>query len=136
MNGVPVNQPVTIPWIARSRRATLNFAIGPWPTGVYFVKLTANDGRVGYAPFTVRPTTLGSTSRIAVVIPTNTWQAYNFRDADGNGWGDTWYARAREPSAYRVSPQPPVLISEVVGLPRVRRDHDGDASSRAWSAGQ
>jgi hypothetical protein len=29
MNGVPVNQPVTIPWSARSRRATLNFAIGP-----------------------------------------------------------------------------------------------------------
>ena len=98
MNGVPVNQPVTIPWAARSRRATLNFAIGPWPTGVYFVKLTANDGRVGYAPFTVRPTTFGSTSRIAVVIPTNTWQAYNFRDSDGNGWGDTWYAKgARAP---------------------------------------
>ena len=33
MNGVPVNQPVTIPWAARSRRATLNFAIGPWPDG-------------------------------------------------------------------------------------------------------
>ena len=33
MNGVAVNQPVTIPWIARHRRATLNFAIGPWPTG-------------------------------------------------------------------------------------------------------
>jgi hypothetical protein len=29
-------------------------------------------------------------------MPTNTWQAYNFRDADGNGWGDTWYARGRE----------------------------------------
>ena len=26
------------------------------------------------------------------VLPTNTWQAYNFWDADGNGWGDTWYA--------------------------------------------
>jgi hypothetical protein len=99
MNGVPVNQPVTIPWTARNHRATLNFAIGPWPTGVYFVKLTANDGRIGYAPFTVRPTTLGSTSRIAVVIPTNTWQAYNFRDADGNGWGDTWYAKGAQSTA-------------------------------------
>jgi hypothetical protein len=99
MNGVPVNQPVTIPWAARSRRATLNFAIGPWPTGVYFVKLTANDGRIGFAPFTIRPTTFGSTSRIAVVIPTNTWQAYNFRDADGNGWGDTWYAKGAQSTA-------------------------------------
>ena len=99
MNGVPVNEPVTIPWSARSRRATLNFAIGPWPTGVYFVKLTANDGRIGYAPFVVRPTVLGATSRIAVVMPTNTWQAYNFRDADGNGWGDTWYAKGAQSTA-------------------------------------
>ena len=99
MNGVPVNQPVTIPWSARHRRATLNFAIGPWPTGVYFVKLTANDGRIGYAPFIVRPTVLGETSRVAVVMPTNTWQAYNFRDADGNGWGDTWYAKGAQSTA-------------------------------------
>jgi hypothetical protein len=99
MNGVPVTQPVTIPWAARHRRATLNFAIGPWPTGVYFVKLTASDGRIGYAPFTIRPTTLGTISRVAVVIPTNTWQAYNFRDADGNGWGDTWYAKGAQSTA-------------------------------------
>ena len=39
MNGVPVDQPVTIEWKARHRRATLNRALGPWPTGVYFVKL-------------------------------------------------------------------------------------------------
>jgi hypothetical protein len=99
MNGVAVSQPVTIPWKARHRRATLNFAIGPWATGVYFVKLTANDGRIGYAPFVVRPTTFGATSRIAVVMPTNTWQAYNFRDADGNGWGDTWYAKGAQSTA-------------------------------------
>jgi hypothetical protein len=35
-------------------------------------------------------------SRVAVVMPTNTWQAYNFRDADGNGWGDTWYAKGAQ----------------------------------------
>jgi hypothetical protein len=96
MNGVAVTPPVTIEWKARHRRATLNFAIGPWPTGVYFVKLTANDGRIGFAPFVVRPTTLGESSRIAAVMPTNTWQAYNFRDADGNGWGDTWYAKGAQ----------------------------------------
>ena len=99
MHGVPVNQPVTIPWVARHRRATLNFAVGPWATGVYFVKLTANDGRVGYAPFVVRPTTLGERSRVAVVMPTNTWQAYSFRDGDGNGWGDTWYAKGAQSTA-------------------------------------
>jgi hypothetical protein len=28
-----------------------------------------------------------------VAIPTSTWGAYNFYDADRDGWGDTWYAR-------------------------------------------
>jgi hypothetical protein len=99
MHGVPVNQPVTITWVARHRRATLNFAIGPWPTGVYFVKLTSPDGRIGYAPFVVRPTVLGEQSRVAVVMPTNTWQAYNFRDEDADGWGDTWYAKGAQSTA-------------------------------------
>ena len=30
---------------------------------------------------------------MAVVLPTLTWQAYNFRDDDGDGKPDTWYAR-------------------------------------------
>jgi len=30
--------------------------------------------------------------RVAVVMPTNTWSAYNFWDQDGDGIGDTWYA--------------------------------------------
>src|SRR5687768_12169932 len=99
MHGVPVNQPVTIVWSARHRRATLNFAVGPWPTGVYFVRLTAGDGRMGYAPFVVRPTVLGERSHVAVVMPTNTSQASNFRARDGNGWGDTWYAKGAQSTA-------------------------------------
>ena len=95
MNGVAVDEPVTIPWTARNGRSTLSFGIAPWASGLYFVKLVADDGRIGYAPFVVRPTVLG-TSRVAVVMPTNTWQAYNFRDADGNGWGDTWYAKGAQ----------------------------------------
>ena len=99
MIGAPVSKEVTIAWQARHRAATLNWAIGPWGSGVYYVRITANDGRIGYAPFVVRPETLGATSRIAVVIPTNTWQAYNFRDSDGNGWGDTWYAKGAQSTA-------------------------------------
>ena len=30
--------------------------------------------------------------RIAVVLPTTTWQAYNFYDRNGDGFGDTWYS--------------------------------------------
>ena len=60
---------------------------GDWPSGLYFLRLTASDGRVGYAPFVVRRR--GPPSRVAVVLSTNTWQAYNFWDANGDGWGDT-----------------------------------------------
>jgi len=65
--------------------------VGNWPTGLYFAQLTAPGGRIGYAPFVVTPKRLGQ-HRVAVVMPTRTWQAYNFRDDDGDGKGDTWYA--------------------------------------------
>jgi hypothetical protein len=62
-----------------------------WRTGLYYAELTAPGGRIGYAPFVLAPRRLGE-HRIAVVLPTQTWQAYNFRDDDGNGTADTWYA--------------------------------------------
>jgi hypothetical protein len=37
--------------------------------------------------------------RVAVVLPTFTWQAYNFRDDDGDGDSDTWYGNWRSRSA-------------------------------------
>jgi len=95
MNGVPVTDPVNVGWSSLDRPGTISVPIGVWPSGVYFAKLTADDGRVGFAPFVVRPAQLGST-RVAVIIPTNTWQAYNFRDVNGNGWGDTWYAKGAQ----------------------------------------
>jgi hypothetical protein len=63
---------------------------GDWPSGLYFLRVSASDGRVGYAPFIVKPHTLGS-HRVAVVLATQTWQAYNFADENGDGWGDSWY---------------------------------------------
>lgn len=92
MNGVPVGAPTTLPWLGkRDAPSAVRLRIPALETGVYFARLTAPDGRVGYAPFVVRPPFLG-TRRVAVVLPTNTWQAYNFTDEDGDGWGDTWYA--------------------------------------------
>jgi hypothetical protein len=76
----------------RSRQRTVTVRIPDVPSGLYYAELTGPDGRVGYAPFVVRPALLGATSRILVVLPTNTWEAYNFQDADGDGYGDTWYA--------------------------------------------
>jgi N,N-dimethylformamidase beta subunit-like, C-terminal len=79
-------------WIGRVRPGrVVRLRIGHRPSGVYFAQLTASGSRVGYAPFVLRPSRLGE-HRVAVVMPTMTWQAYNFRDDDGNGSPDTWYA--------------------------------------------
>lgn len=95
MNGVPVTDPANVGWSSVDRPGMISVPIGAWPSGVYFAKLTADDGRIGFAPFVLRPAQLGAT-RVAVIIPTNTWQAYNFRDENGNGWGDTWYAKGSQ----------------------------------------
>jgi N,N-dimethylformamidase beta subunit-like, C-terminal len=94
MAGVDVGfQPVELDWRAhRDEPFGVDVRIGNWPSGLYYVELRSADGRVGFAPFVVRPSALGASSRIAVVLPTNSWQAYNFYDENGDGWGDTWYA--------------------------------------------
>ena len=47
----------------RDRPALLRVVrAGDWPSGLYFVRATARDGRVGYAPFIVRPRRLGTTA--------------------------------------------------------------------------
>ena len=92
MNGIPVSDPLVLPWQRwRNGPHRVRLRIPALQSGLYFAQLTAADGRVGYAPFVVRQPRLG-TNRVAVVMPTKTWQAYNFRDEDGDGWGDTWYA--------------------------------------------
>lgn len=97
LNGIEVTEPVTIDWSRhRSARSGIRVRVGDWPTGLYYARLQADDGRVGFAPFVVRPGIPGRV-RVAVVLPTNTWAAYNFRDADGDGWGDTWYAGGDPP---------------------------------------
>jgi len=95
--GEAMTAPVRIDWRSHRYAPTRVRLVraGDWPSGLYFLRLIASDGRIGYAPFIVRPRVLGATARVAVVLSTNTWQAYNFRDADGDGWGDSWYVSAR-----------------------------------------
>jgi hypothetical protein len=93
MNGVPVTRER---WLGRvSGRRGVTVEIGNWESGLYFARLRAADGRIGFAPFVVAPRHVGR-HRVAVVLPTLTWQAYNFRDDDGDGRPDTWYAGKRE----------------------------------------
>jgi hypothetical protein len=72
-----------------------------WESGFYFARLTGAGGKVGYAPFVVRPRRLGE-HRVAVVLPTLTWQAYNFRDDDGDGDEDTWYSDPARETTVRI----------------------------------
>jgi hypothetical protein len=91
VEGAAVSEPVQIHQGHRDRPRRVQVWIGNWPSGLYLARLTTPDGRSTYAPVVVRPRHLG-TRRVAVVLPTYTWQAYNFRDANRDGYGDTWYA--------------------------------------------
>lgn len=97
MTGAPMGEPVRLDWTGkRSTRRAVRVQTGDWPTGLYVARLEAEDGRVGFAPFVLRPHELGR-AQVAAILPTNTWQAYNFYDSDGDGWGDTWYAGGTPP---------------------------------------
>ena len=90
--GVAVGPAVRFDWQRRgsaTRYVQINHA-GVAASGLYFLRVTTGDGRVGYAPLILRPRKLGE-HKVAVVFSTNTWQARNLLDANGDGWGDSWY---------------------------------------------
>jgi N,N-dimethylformamidase beta subunit-like, C-terminal len=99
MRGVPVTKRTSAHVVEGAVSVRTPFGA----SGLYFAKLTAPDGKVGYAPFVLRPRVLGRV-RVLVVLPTNTWEAYNLRDVDGNGVGDTWYANSSIPSVDLTRP--------------------------------
>ncbi len=55
-------------------------------------------------------------NRVAVVLATNTWQAYNHQDVDGDGTGDTWYGGRPDPGR-----GPPTAPREPRGPDHVRQ---------------
>jgi hypothetical protein len=126
-SGTAVTGSIRVDWRAH-RDAPAELAVaraGNWRSGLYFLRLQADDGRVGYAPFVVRPRRLGE-HRVAVVLATYTWQAYNFDDEDGDGWGDSWYVTGNQ---HRVALDRPFLD---FGLPF--RFHDWDLTFLSWLA--
>ena len=88
MEGVPVAAPRRFATLRSG--GSIRVPVGDWPSGLYFARITTQD-RLGFAPFVVAPRRLGE-HRVAVVLPTRTWQAYTFRDDNGDGHGDPWYA--------------------------------------------
>jgi hypothetical protein len=101
LSGVPVTSELAIGDLQGGD--VIETRLGLWDSGLYFARLRAVDGRVGFAPFVVRPAVLGR-NRVAVVLPTLTWQAYNVRDDDHDGVGDTWYASWRTRKARLARP--------------------------------
>ena len=101
--GKPWAPPISFGWNVRGRSGDLSVRIGPWPSGLYFARFATRKGVVTYAPFIVRPSVPG-TVRVAVILPTNTWAAYNFWDANQDGVGDTWYADQSRSSASLLRP--------------------------------
>ena len=78
-------------WIGNVRRGrVIRVAVGDWPEGLYYAMLSGSGDKIGYAPFVLRPRRLGE-HPVAVVLPTMTWQAYNFHDDNGDRIPDTWY---------------------------------------------
>jgi hypothetical protein len=124
-NAVAITPTVRLDW-RKNRNAPHLVQVGGsanWVSGLYFLRATTKDGHVAYAPLILRPRRLGE-HRIAVVLPTNTWQAYNFRDGDGDGWGDSWYigGATRSIDLRRPYVEP--------GLPY--RFHDWSATIATW----
>jgi N,N-dimethylformamidase beta subunit-like protein len=75
----------------RTGENIIHVRLGAWSSGLYFARLTLRTPkRAEFAPFVLRPEVWGR-SRVAIVLPTYSWQAYNFYDANADGKGDSWY---------------------------------------------
>jgi len=91
MRGIPVGAPKRIDLAGRQGRPTsVPVTLAAPSSGLYAARLDGPSGHVGFAPLVVRPP--APAQRIAVVLPTTTWQAYNYYDRNGDGFGDTWYS--------------------------------------------
>jgi hypothetical protein len=99
LQGAPVSVERTFAHPASS----LQIELGAWPGGFYYARVDTPGRGTWYAPFVLRPKRLGE-HRVLVVLPTNTWQAYNFED------GNSWYLHA---SVQRIDLSRPYLNAGV-----------------------
>jgi N,N-dimethylformamidase beta subunit-like, C-terminal len=79
-HGPAVGRARTVAW--RPGAGNVWLRIGRWPSGIYFARVRTPRHEV-VAPVVVRPARLDR-AKVAVIVPTFTWQAYNLRH--GNSW--------------------------------------------------
>jgi hypothetical protein len=90
LDGPDVAEPQKYAWDAnRDNAVSVPIAIGDWKPGVYFAAVSNDAGGVGYAPLIVKAPQ--PASRVAVLMPDQTWFAYDFYDGDHDGFPDSWY---------------------------------------------
>jgi len=92
MNGVQIGEPQRIDLRGardRPKQVTVDLP-RDLVSGVHCARLEGPSGHLGFAPLVIRPEV--PVHRTAVVLPTTSWQAYNFYDENGDGFGGTWYA--------------------------------------------
>jgi hypothetical protein len=103
LDGPDVIPPQHFDWEAnRDHAVTLPVTIGDWKPGVYFAVVSNDAGNVGYAPLLVRAPK--PTARVAVLIPGQTWYAYDFYDDDRDGFPNSWYYTGGSDIATLVRP--------------------------------
>jgi hypothetical protein len=107
LQGAPVSSSQTV----QTGVKNVALRIGDWPSGLYYAQVTTPGRGNWFAPFIVRPRQLGE-HRVLVVLPTNTWQAYNFED------GDSWY---ENPNVHTVDLTRPFIDG---GVPPHYRGYD------------
>jgi hypothetical protein len=110
-SGLLQGQPVAPAVSVERPGGTLGLKIGDWPSGLYYAKVVTPNRGFWYAPFVLRPRRLG-TSDVLVVLPTNTWQAYNFEG------GDSWYEHS---NVHRIDLARPFIAG---GVPPRYGDYD------------
>jgi len=81
-----------VDWRAPPRDAPaqiqFRFRPGDWPSGLYFLRITASDGRLGYAPAHRSAAAFSASIAVPFVLrDPRRGRAYNFTDANGDGLG-------------------------------------------------
>ena len=147
LDGVAVGDHPTPPDADRNgcgwpEAVSFEFGAG-WRSGYYDIALTTPDGRTSHHMLCVKPPLGEPTARIALVLTTNTLQAYNYWggasaycDVDALMTGRASMAEAMDGAIGMLSaerPFPPMLLAPPEGMPRLVNLTPRGFEARPWA---